>query len=118
MKTSLKAVLTIFVLLIAPAKAFAQATTSVGSSGAPSAEKAEQMKNQSYSVRNPTEQNKTFRNQMNEQPDPKAPSAPVRRMVPTGAISDQMPISSPQHEKASRRVHDMRGMEGMKMSDH
>ncbi|GBQ94847.1 hypothetical protein ACFFGF_02995 [Asaia lannensis] len=118
MKHALKAVLTASALLAAPAlvsgPAFAQATTATDSEQAPSAQKAEALKNQSTQIHNPTEQNKTYKNQMNEQPDPKAPGAPMGTATPTGQTSEKMPISSPQHEKASKHKH---GMKGMKMSD-
>ncbi|GBR12753.1 MULTISPECIES: hypothetical protein [Asaia] len=118
MKHAFKAVLTASALLAAPAlvsaPAFAQATTATDSDQAPSAQKAETLKNQSTHIHNPTEQNKTFKNQASEQPDPKTPSAPDATVVPTGETSDKMPISSPQHEQASKHKHSMKGM---KMSD-
>jgi len=118
MKHAFKAVLTASALLAAPTlvsgPAFAQATTATDSEQAPTAQKAETLKNQSTQIHNPTEQNKTFKNQANEQPDPKMPSAPGGTVAPTGETSDKMPISSPQHEKAAKHKHSMKGM---KMSD-
>ncbi|WP_025886181.1 hypothetical protein [Asaia prunellae] len=108
MKHVFKAALTVSVLFATPLaapSAFAQATTATDSETAPSAQKAETLKNQSSRIHNPTEQNKTFKNQMNEQPDPKTPSAPGGTATPTGETSEKMPISSPQHEQASKHRH-------------
>ncbi|WP_438381148.1 hypothetical protein ABHV46_08640 [Asaia sp. BMEF1] len=111
MKHAFKAALTASLLLTAPFaahSALAQASTATDSDVPPSAQKAETLKNQSSQIHNPTEQNQTFKNQMNEQPDPKVPSAPAGTATPTGEMSDKMPISSPQHEKATKHKHHAR----------
>lgn len=102
MKQRLKVFLAASALLSAPlavpAAALAQATTSAESTTAPTPEQAEQMKANSYKVHNPTEENKTFQNQRQEQPDPSAPKAPPTDMDKTGRSSDKLPISSPAHD--------------------
>ncbi|GAB6855626.1 hypothetical protein [Asaia astilbis] len=109
MKHALRAALAVSVLLATPFGvhqiAFAQASTVTDSDVAPNAKTAETLKNQSSQIHNPTEQNETFKNQMSEQPDPKAPVAPSAKASLTGETSTQMPISSPQHEAASKPKH-------------
>ncbi len=99
MRNTYKTLLAAGVLMFSTSQALAQATTTRESDTPPTAQSAEQMKNNSTHASNPTEQNPTYKNQAKEQPGTHQPSAPPS-VAPTGAKTDEVP----QGQKSPRHV--------------
>lgn len=78
----------------------AQPTSEPSNDAPPTAEKADRMRQQSVGAHNPTEKNRTYRNQAMEQPTPARPSKPQVKIKPGEKTTAQH-----DHRKYRRAPH-------------